>query len=541
LECLTQWSNSERSEEEVSDVYVTLGNDFNAAVAAFVSHEIDMSYVTPCRPSVPIPISLCSELLNFPDELRTILEDCLSEEASQPTLEKYLPQVRSIITNLLQGLRGKQHQFRQIVNNNRPKSDASGHSRTDSTGQITRSSRGHSRHHAKSSITSVDDGSSRRNTQSSVGSSRRKESGSYDAVPNGEEISVAGFSFPTPQPNPPNAPARSSHHSSDYRSPSAPINDLPPPTTPPHHAHTPEPEPDPEGTPIQQPKTALVPPSVKRYSLVDKPMQPPSVVVGESLAQSPTEPDRGNSLSPPPELPAVDTLTANPGVASSLAALKKSDMLERRASKRFSTYNISKMTSAPRDRAGMGSGHPNRRSLVAGGGGTLTARDLAVLTEADEEAEAPPAIPPAPPRRQRSVSRTRGPPPGEVAEGRPPIPPLPRTSSSASQPSARTAGDPSSTTSAPEPIPVVSGSPQSITIFLQVGREVKKVKMEPGLTFSSLRMLFLDKFAYNPGQEDFPAIYIRDPSSGVQYELEDTDEVNDKCLLSLNIEREYLS
>jgi len=54
-------------------------------------------------------------------------------------------------------------------------------------------------------------------------------------------------------------------------------------------------------------------------------------------------------------------------------------------------------------------------------------------------------------------------------------------------------------------------------------------------------MLFVDKFAYNPGQEDFPAIYIRDPSSGVQYELEDTDEVSDRCLLSLNIERESLS
>jgi len=470
-----------------------------------------------------------------------VLEDCLSEEASQSTLEKYLPQVRSIITNLLQGLRGKQHQFRQIVSSNRPKSDASGHSRTDSTGQTTRSSRAHSRHNAKSSITSVDDGSLRRNTQSSVGSSRRKESGSYDAILNGEGASVASFSFPAPQPNPPNAPGRFSHHSSDYRSPSAPVNDLPPPATPPHNAHTPEPEPDPEGTPIQQSKTPLVPPNVKRYSLVDKPMQPPSVVVDEPSAQSPTEPDRGNSLSPPPDLPAVDTLTTNPGVASSLAALKKSDMLERRASKRFSTYNISKITGAPRDRAGMGSGHPNRRSLVAGGGGTLTARELAVLTEADEEAEAPAAIPPTPPRRQRSISRTRGQPPGEVAEGRPPVPPLPRTSTSASQPSARTAGESSSTTSAPDPVPVVSGSPQPITVFFQVGREIKKVKMEPGLTFSSLRMLFVDKFAYNPGQEDFPAIYIRDPSSGVQYELEDPDEVNDKCLLSLNIEREYLS
>jgi hypothetical protein len=50
LERLTQWSTSERSEEDVSDVYVTLGNDFNAAVAAFISYEIDMSCVSSFRP-----------------------------------------------------------------------------------------------------------------------------------------------------------------------------------------------------------------------------------------------------------------------------------------------------------------------------------------------------------------------------------------------------------------------------------------------------------------------------------------------------------
>ncbi len=317
------------------------------------------------------------------------------------------------------------------------------------------------------------------------------------------------------------------------------MNESPLPATPPH-TQTPEPDPEPEGTPIAQPRTPHVPSNVKRYSLVDKPMAP-SVIVDEPSPPSPSDPDRGNSLSPPPELPAVETLTANPGVASSLAALKKSDVLERRASKRFSTYNISKMTGATRDRPIPGAGHPNRRSLVAGGGGALTAKELAVLTEADEEAEAPPMVPQPSPRRQRSISRTRGPPQGEVSGAPPPLPALPRAPSAASQPPARTPGEPSSTVSTPEPAPAVSSSPKSITVFLQVGREVKKAKMEPGLTFPSLRMLFVDKFAYNPGQEDFPAIYIRDPSSGVQYELEDTDEVSDRCLLSLNIERESLS
>ena len=348
-----------------------------------------------------------------------------------------------------------------------------------------------------------------------------------------------------PQPSltqPPNNSDRSSRLPSNPRFPSAPT--LPPPSTPPpHYASLTEPEPDPEGTPVPQFRASApqVPASVKRYSLVDKPLQQPSVVVDDSFPQSPTEPDRSNTHSPPPSLPAVDSLTSDPGVAGSLAALKKSDLLERRASKRFSTYNISKMTGVPRGRSDLGTGHPNRRSLVAGGGGTLTAKELSVLTEADEEVEAPPpAIPQQSPRRQRSISRTRGPPPPEIVEERPPVPPLPRAAPVAPQPPAQTPVESSSATPAPKPLPSAPGASDSITVFLQVGREVKKAKMEPGLTFSSLRMLFVDKFAYNPGQEDFPAIYIRDPSSGVQYELEDTDEVKDKCLLSLNIEREYL-
>jgi hypothetical protein len=46
LEALTLWSELKKSESEVSDVYVTLGNDFNAAVAAFATYQIDMSCVS---------------------------------------------------------------------------------------------------------------------------------------------------------------------------------------------------------------------------------------------------------------------------------------------------------------------------------------------------------------------------------------------------------------------------------------------------------------------------------------------------------------
>lgn len=84
-----------------------------------------------------------------------------------------------------------------------------------------------------------------------------------------------------------------------------------------------------------------------------------------------------------------------------------------------------------------------------------------------------------------------------------------------------------------------SPTPGIVTAYLQVGRSVKKVTIETdGLSFASLRVLFVDRFSYSPGQENFPAIYIRDPKSDIQYELEDISEIRDGCLLSLNIERE---
>ena len=51
---------------------------------------------------------MVSDISNFPYELRTVLEECLSEEATGSNLARHLPRVRQIIANLLQGLRNKQ-------------------------------------------------------------------------------------------------------------------------------------------------------------------------------------------------------------------------------------------------------------------------------------------------------------------------------------------------------------------------------------------------------------------------------------------------
>ncbi len=98
LEALTKWSVGQRSEEDVSDIYVRLGNDFNSAKLAFGSYGIDMS-----------------DLNSVPDDLRDCLERCLSEEASPAVLEIHLPRIREIIINLLQGLKMKQAEYKQFL------------------------------------------------------------------------------------------------------------------------------------------------------------------------------------------------------------------------------------------------------------------------------------------------------------------------------------------------------------------------------------------------------------------------------------------
>lgn len=46
LEALTLWSQMRMNEEGVSNVYVRLGNDFNAATAAFAQFNIEMTYAS---------------------------------------------------------------------------------------------------------------------------------------------------------------------------------------------------------------------------------------------------------------------------------------------------------------------------------------------------------------------------------------------------------------------------------------------------------------------------------------------------------------
>lgn len=274
---------------------------------------------------------------------------------------------------------------------------------------------------------------------------------------------------------------------------------------------------------------ASVPPGIKRWSLTDGPVPP-------TIALETPSPPQGFENPTDSGRPASPDVPYTPGMESSLAALKQSEALQRRASKRFSTYTFSKMT-------GSGPSSNFRRSVAAGS--LLTPGDLAALTEVDETTATEPSSVRQRPRRdlsaQRSMERKGSRTASTEEASQHPVPALP--SETGSSPQARVNGNSRRDASAATRLnDVAEGqeptSPsQNMTIFLQVGRQVKKVTMDPVYSFSALRVLFVDKFSYNPGQGNFPEIYIRDPSSGVQYELEDVTEVKDKCLLSLNIER----
>ncbi|CAK5273998.1 unnamed protein product [Mycena citricolor] len=521
LESLTQWSVLKIDENSVSDVYVRLGNDFNAAVAAFAAYNIDMA-----------------ELMTVPDDLRNVLEQCLAEDASQDNLELYLPTVRQIITNLLQGLRGKQSIYRRIMSDHR-RSEQSTSERTDSRSSRSKREGSHRSQLSRSGLsdenpptpTSARDSTSSR--RSAGHSSRRRDPGSplVGNTMNGEAF-IGGFApalvEPTPTEPTPEREVADSPEPQSRRN-----RNVPPPIDPPPAESVDQyPSNSPNDPTLPMPSPAPnVPASVKRYSLVDKPLATPQVVVEPSTPGPDMERLNGTVSPPPPDTPPIDALQA-PAVANSLAALKKSDTLERRASKRFSTYNISKMTGAipTRERSvRTGSGAANRRSLAAGS--ALTPGDLAVLTEVDDEEPAAPTL-----VRKSSNSRSRASPSGadRSQAGTPPVPPLPSTPSRTPEPVLAVSSAAASVESLVAPAPPPPAT--QLIVFLQLGREVKKVTIDRGLSVASLRMLFVDKFSYNPGLENFPAIYIRDPASGVQYELEDMDEVKEKCLLSLNIE-----
>lgn len=278
---------------------------------------------------------------------------------------------------------------------------------------------------------------------------------------------------------------------------------------------------------------------------------------------------------PPPPPPPPDTQS------SALAALQKGGDLERRASRRYSQYQISKHL------GGAANGMPILPSQTTPipNRGRKEARESLRAVQSRESV-----------RHSRTLSAQSKPATMESSPAR--MPGLPEDSASAEQPKAPVELSDSPLVQSPEekyapsatlngplqdptsfigeaarseleakktaqlksdepptlPHPTESKPSESffqvsppptptkdLTLFLQYKSKVKKIVLAEGrdeLSIGRLQLAFIEKFSWNTQQNgtDLPEIYIQDPVSGVRHELEDLSDVKDRTVLVLNVE-----
>ncbi|KAJ5957669.1 hypothetical protein N7501_011948 [Penicillium viridicatum] len=512
LETLTQWSRKQASENDVSDVYVRLGYEFNLACRAFSAIGVDTSDLGP-----------------VPDLLRTILEDTLSQDASSQSLDRYLPRIRDIIINLLKGLKKKQARLR-------------------------------SRHQRE-------DGRPAPGRQASAGS-----------IANGQAIGqlyddAAASAMPSTSQSPRRSNRRYGSGGSLEDQPAIARTSSAPSTTEPRMANHAERE-------------------VSRREAQQMLSQPtpfdnettPRASTSNTTAPSTYITPAGFSAPPPPPPPKED---------DALGALQRSGELERRASRRFSAYQIQKHLGTSTNGVPVlptqNSPIPNRgrdvrESLNAvrlRGSFTHTRqRSNNRLQEAAKGAQAPPPAnipdvveeertPPsaAPPLEPQEIDTVPSEVPTEAhvhnekddtvesAIVPPPIIPQPQEKPTLedafepAKPAPQTpkAGSFGPSTEIATPLSAIQFATEQpspgkeLTLFLQYKSKIKKYVLPDGiaeLTIGRLQLAFIEKFAWNTHDNgvDLPEIYIQDPISGIRHELEDLADVKDRSVLVLNVD-----
>ncbi|KAF1955506.1 AIP3-domain-containing protein [Byssothecium circinans] len=505
LETLTLWSRGTATESEVSDVYVRLGYEFNIASRAFNAIGVDTQ-----------------DLGNVPELLRGILEETLSQEATQASLDNFLPRIRDIIINLLHGLKKKQQRLRQrsgrdgSINGGSPRQGS-----IDSTGEVEQPQ------------------------QPRAASTRippRQEGGEF--MPEGPELpprssSVPGRASPNKyDPFPSNPRPNRSTNASQLSTDSSMSSNT-----------------------MQQ--MAVIAP----YPAEDPMPKSPE----------PTRPNYPIDFPPPPPPPKQQ---------DALAALQRGGELERRASRRFSAYQIQKhlgtngiplppVQNSPIPNRGRdvresmnavrvrGSVHGRQRSRPALETGFEKNDISRRISEESSQSSAPSINPPPEPIPEDSpVMKT---PDDKLAvpkfpEGDQPVLgatingplseptdlPVESPAKEPRRPSAIPSRVNSRRVKTPSPQPeqfIPEQSPQpgkELSLFLQYKSKIKKYVFSDGsdLSIGRLQLAFIEKFAWDTHRNgELPEIHIQDPVSGVRYELEDINDIKDRCVLVLNVEQ----
>ncbi|BGP12182.1 hypothetical protein JCM10213_009334 [Rhodosporidiobolus nylandii] len=640
LEGLAKWSRGEVSEEAISAIYVKLGNDFNVACAAFAREQIGMN-----------------ELLSVPSDLRVCLETCLSDTPSQTTLEKHLPQVRQIIIGLLHGLREKQRLYRDGVAARRAREKAAAGagsaSRADTTAvqsgvPLTPNSAGRSRDELRRFVTAAgaappaapshpayeDSASQGHRGRHSDGSVSTTGSSASLGRRGGGEASLGDSRLSAALSSRVNGPQRGGslreRNGADRSSRSAleDIGFMPPPSSSSGYPTAP-------GMPRSTSTTSIdsaasAPVSVhSTSSLRARPRSPPPPARNRDEPPVPRTPTMdafsvpsAAPVPPAPAAPAIPTtLVRPPSTASlhddppslpsmpppplpphhphaqniSLEALKTSDHLSRRASKRYSAYAIQKMTSPQPGSSGSGGrtspsrggpeegsprpdrgGEPRRtkserehrsrkdarapppvpgiprswsssQNLRAAGGAAAGGGSPIVEEEEDGFSSSPPSFPPPPVPAGGDLVRSGSAPVLSSPSLAPPTTSTPaypnhlqhRVPSPALPPlptDRATSTTPSSSPALPAPV-APSPSDGSLTLYLRLGPRVRRARLSNAPTsIEELRALFVERFGYTPGVGGWPEIYLSDERNGVRFELEEMEDLKDGVTVGLEVD-----
>jgi hypothetical protein len=512
LETLTLWSRGTATESEVSDVYVRLGYEFNIASRAFNAIGVDTQ-----------------DLGNVPELLRGILEETLSQEASQASLDNFLPRIRDIIINLLHGLKKKQQRLRQ---------------RSGREGSIN-GNNGNSPRQGSVGITAEAPEEQAQSRAASTRAAPRQDTVEY--ITDGPDLPPRSSSVPGGRSSPSkHEPAHSNSRSNRTTGTSQLSTDS---------------------------------------SLSSTTMQAIPVIVPylaeDVLPTPPPQPNFPTDFPHPPPPP--------PKQQDALAALQRGGELERRASRRFSAYQIQKhlgtngiplppVQNSPipnrgRDvRESMNAVrirgsllHSRQRSTQRPAVDTSLEKSNDISRRISEEnsiSSAPSLKPPGESLPddspiQKTPEDKLGPAPFHEADQ----PILSATSGPLSEPAELPAGSPvkeprKSTgvptrngsrrikTPSPQPeqfIPEHSPQPgKELTLFLQYKSKIKKYIFSDGSDLSAgrLQLAFIEKFAWDTHRNgELPEIHIQDPVSGVRYELEDMHDIKDRAVLVLNVEQ----
>ena len=498
-----------------------------------------------CRAFTSIGVDT-TDLGPVPDLLRLILEETLSQEASPKSLDRFLPRIRDIIINLLHGLKRKQQRLRarQAKEGSQGLGQASRQMSTGSTGS------------GETGLTQMleDLPQYRSSTRSS---DRRVGSGSTIALDDqgipGRTTSYQSVHAPT---------ARDESNISSIEESST------------RSAHRERRQP---------------PPSLSDASLSISTAQDQSISSPEENKLPIQRMSFREELSygPPPPPP--------PKQQDALAALQRGGELERRASRRYSAYQISKHLGAspggvPMLPPAQNSPLPNRgrdfreslnavrtrgsmlpsrqrsrryheaspsRTVLSGriseegsSQSDLTTRPSSKPQDEDSpiaktpEDKLGPSYVDVKGVEQPRVSATlRGPPSDSFSPYD-----EDQVNKPTDDPHTKQQKDEAATTKSRDStdedqfIPEQSPQPgKELTLFLQYKSKIKKFVLPDGsndLSVARLQLAFIEKFAWNTHSNgiDLPDIYIQDPVSGVRHELEDLSDVKDRSVLVLNVE-----